>query len=688
MKLNNYLILILIVLLNIAGTTLFFRIDMTENNSYSLSEASKKLVRELEEPLTIKVFLSENLPVPYNTMERDIRDILLEYKLEANKHFNYTIDIIKKDKEGTANPETYNIFPVNIQNIEQDEVKVVSAYIGMAFIHGDLTETVPAIEYNQNLELIITNKLRTLTEKTTALLSLKEKIKTTLYISPILYQLGSDFKSYPEKAKDSISVLNDDFFNKLEFNFVEPTASEIIKLKEKYSITTLNVEDNSGNTTEAVAVLITENGKDFSATEIIKTDIFGRTIVTNTDELVEEIRGSLDKMIGSKTKIGYLTSNGTIPMSQNQNAMFSGQQQPALNSLNSIISENYAMSVVDLSTGHINSDIKTLIIAKPTIKFTQRELFILDQYLMKGNSVLLAVDQFEMDMEKSNPNYGQEVYKNVDHGLLELLKHYGINVSENMVLDKRAFKQVQRDNNGSIIETQLYFAPLIESGNINTDLPFLKGVNELITFRMAEVSKVSPTDNSVKTLFSSSEESWVQNIDNMTMSPGKIFPPTEKSQYSLAVVKTGNFSSYFNNKSIPTQEYQEATEEQNEESIDPIDSSENFIKDSNKGKLIVLGSSDLLTDSIISNQYPSNALLIQNCLDYLSDREDYTQMRSKGVFHRPMEDTTSLQRNFIKYFNIVGLPLLVAVAGLLVYLFWLKRRKDIDKIFMENENEK
>ncbi len=69
MKLKYILYTVLIILINIASTTLFFRVDLTENRSYSLSSASKELVGTLEEPLTIKVFLSENLPVPYNTLE-------------------------------------------------------------------------------------------------------------------------------------------------------------------------------------------------------------------------------------------------------------------------------------------------------------------------------------------------------------------------------------------------------------------------------------------------------------------------------------------------------------------------------------------------------------------------------------------------------------------------------------------
>ncbi|OQY38082.1 MAG: hypothetical protein B6229_06840 [Spirochaetaceae bacterium 4572_7] len=528
MKLRYALYTLLIILLNVAATTLFFRVDLTENNSYSLSQASKNLVKNLEEPLTIKVFLSEKLPVPYNTLERDIRDILTEYQFKANKNFNYTIDLIKKDGGNSVDPSTYGINPVNIQSIEQDEMKVVSAYIGMTFIHGDLTKTIPVIQYNQNLELTITDTIRKLTEKTTSLLGLEKNIQATLYLSPILYDLSPELREYSNNLNRLISGLNSDYFNRITLSTVVTKDSDIKELENKYHITTLNLDDGSGNIMDAVASIIIEGNNEPIILDIISQDIFGRTIIKTPTDLEIDIRSSIDKIIGAGTRIGYLTSNGTIPMDQNPN-MFSQQQEPGINGLKSIINENYTLSVVDLKNGSISDDIKTLIIARPTENFSNRELFILDQYLLKGNSILLALEQFTMDMEQSNPNYGQEVYKKVDTGLIELLANYGITAESNMVSDKKSFKQVQRDNNGSIVETQVYFAPLISPDKINTTLPFLKGINELITFKAAEIKATNPEDESIKSLYNSSENSWITKIEDISLNPNSIRPSKIKT---------------------------------------------------------------------------------------------------------------------------------------------------------------
>jgi len=65
--------LIVLVLLNLTGVTLFLRQDLTKNHKYSLSKASKKAVSTLSEPLTIKAFFTSNLPAPYNNNERYLK---------------------------------------------------------------------------------------------------------------------------------------------------------------------------------------------------------------------------------------------------------------------------------------------------------------------------------------------------------------------------------------------------------------------------------------------------------------------------------------------------------------------------------------------------------------------------------------------------------------------------------------
>ena len=95
-----FIYMIAIVLINVAGITLFFRLDLTKNRVYSISEASKQVVSTLSEPLTIKVFFSKNLPAPHNNTERYLHDLLEEYAIHANQYFNYRFYDVSLDKAG------------------------------------------------------------------------------------------------------------------------------------------------------------------------------------------------------------------------------------------------------------------------------------------------------------------------------------------------------------------------------------------------------------------------------------------------------------------------------------------------------------------------------------------------------------------------------------------------------------
>ena len=58
-----------------------------------------------------------------------------------------------------------------------------------------------------------------------------------------------------------------------------------------------------------------------------------------------------------------------------------------------MLSKQYAVEFVDLSTGELIADsINTLIVPDPYGEFSERELYVIDQFIMSGRGVLVAVD--------------------------------------------------------------------------------------------------------------------------------------------------------------------------------------------------------------------------------------------------------------------------------------------------------
>ena len=76
-----------------------------------------------------------------------------------------------------------------------------------------------------------------------------------------------------------------------------------------------------------------------------------------------------------------------------------------------------------------------------------------------------------------------------------------------------------------------------------------------------------------------------------------------------------------------------------------------------------------------------NSILILNSIDYLTGRIDFAKMRSKAQFYNPLKDTTPGKRAFVKWFNIAGLPVLIALFGLIVWIFRKRKMERIKEIF-------
>ncbi|MDD3642812.1 MAG: GldG family protein, partial [Candidatus Krumholzibacteria bacterium] len=190
--------LAVVVLVNLAGLTLFFRADLTKNGVYSLSRASRDVVAGLSEPLTINVFFTKNLPAPYNGIERYLHDLLEEYAVHSNRNFNYRFYDVSPEEEGTGEEaranqqlaQDYGIYPVQVQNIEQDEVKFQRAYMGMVFIHGDVVDKIPAVTSTDGIEFTITSKIETMSNKISALAGMQEPVSVTMLFSPALVDVA------------------------------------------------------------------------------------------------------------------------------------------------------------------------------------------------------------------------------------------------------------------------------------------------------------------------------------------------------------------------------------------------------------------------------------------------------------------------------------------------------------------
>lgn len=143
--LNTFLLVAVIVLVNIIGLQFFTRIDLTEDGLYTLSEASRNLVRSLDDKFLVKAYYTSELPAPYNNNRKYLQDQLDEYRAYAGGNFHYEFIDPESSDELEQEAQRYGIPPVQVQILKEDKFQVDNAYMGLVFLYGDKQERIPVI---------------------------------------------------------------------------------------------------------------------------------------------------------------------------------------------------------------------------------------------------------------------------------------------------------------------------------------------------------------------------------------------------------------------------------------------------------------------------------------------------------------------------------------------------------------
>ena len=106
MKNNSIISIVLIagilILVNILSNRFFFRLDLTEGQQYTLSKATKDIIKGLDAPITVTSYFSKNLPVDIVKIQRDFEEMLLEYSTMSKGNLNYQFVSPETDEEKTG----------------------------------------------------------------------------------------------------------------------------------------------------------------------------------------------------------------------------------------------------------------------------------------------------------------------------------------------------------------------------------------------------------------------------------------------------------------------------------------------------------------------------------------------------------------------------------------------------------
>lgn len=670
------LFIVFLLLLNIVSYNSFFRLDLTEPKSYSLSKPSKQVVKNLQEPLTIRVFFDKNLPTPYNSVAQYVEDLLAEYDGVANKNFS-VINMDLSKEESLEMASDYGLSQIQIQEIKNNEVGFKQVYMGLVLSYGDSIETLDSITSTEGFEYKLTTKISKMISTADTLANLKqdEKINVTLYFSPVLKNMGiSGCAELEEIVETTFKEVNKQNKDRLDYKVVNPSESETIEFVQKYGIQAIQYKSENQQKVAALG-LVVEYNDDFRVIPVqIERSLFGY-VVSGLETIGESINESLQSLMSNVQSIGYVTGHGELSLQDERQAL----------NFNKMVSAHYQIEELNLVEKDIPMNMSCIVINGPKADFAEEELYKIDQFIMRGGNVMFFVDSL---VEQGGSPYQAAEYVPNELNIDKLLNKYGVKRNYDYVMDTNCYSTSSPEYG----KVNLYWAPIMQKDSLAKKSVITQNLGYLIFLQNGSLDISGAENNSnlkSTVLVKSSPESWAQS-ERIMLNPIFMTPPEAGNfaPQNLAVMIEGKFDSAYTEKPEfeTSDESAEATENQTKDE-NQLTTENHLASAKLPGKIFVTGSSYVTTYQILDGQDTSPiSMFFLNVIDYLNGNEEVCTMRTKGLGINVLTIKSPALATIAKYFNQFGLVILVAVAGLIVVRSRAKRRKQIREKYNPNDS--
>lgn len=272
----------------------------------------------------------------------------------------------------------------------------------------------------------------TLTEPTKKLI---KDVKNVVYIQVLLEgNFPSGFKRLQQSTKEILDQFNSEN-GYIEYEFENPnegTVDVINARRKSYSEeglipTNLMVRSGSENKEQLIyPYAIIKLGDRKISVNLLENapDLDQESNLSNSISLLEyKLATAIQKVhYPEKKNILFTTGHGELAKEQTK-------------SLVSLLNSSYNLAWINLDSSFIiKPEIDLLIIARPIIPFTEKNKFVLDQYVMNGGKIIWLVDGLKMSLDSLSTR-NEFIPEPLDLNLTDYFFKNGIRINSNLVLD-------------------------------------------------------------------------------------------------------------------------------------------------------------------------------------------------------------------------------------------------------------
>ena len=508
-------------------------------------------------------------------------------------------------------------------------------------------------------------------------------------------EFPAGFKRLRNETKEMLNEFRA-YSDNIEYEFINPSESDnknerndVYKLLIERGLnpTDLLVKTKEGNSQQIIfpgAIAIYKSNE--LPLELLKTQIGvpSELILNNSIQALEfNIASTIKKLSKTqKPKIafieghGELNKNETFDITKALSDYYTIERIKIDEQLNSLAERR----MPDSSKIIIKNKFDAIIIAKPDSVFSEKDKFIIDQFIMRGGKVLWVIDPVLASLDSLNKAESMLGITN-NLNLEDILFKYGVRLNNDLIMDLNALPIPMRT--GQIgNQPQIDFFPWFYFPVITPLLshPIVNNLNAIKTEFVSSIDTIDVKGIDKTILLTTSQYSRTINspvLIELSILQEKV----NENQFSehnvpIAILLEGSFESVFNNRIPP--------------SI-ANDSLIGFVNKSIPTKMIVISDGDIIKNQFHFQQgYPlplgydqytgetfGNKELILNAMNYLIDDSGLISIRSRELTLRLL-DRTEINKSklFWQLLNTLGPIILIVIFGILQTYF---RRKKYTK---------
>ncbi|MCF8364779.1 MAG: gliding motility-associated ABC transporter substrate-binding protein GldG [Bacteroidales bacterium] len=500
-------------------------------------------------------------------------------------------------------------------------------------------------------------------------------------------EFPAGFKRLSRETRDMLSEFR--AYNKnIEFEFINPSASSDNKEREQiYTMlvenglepTDLQVKTKDGTSQKIIfpGAIATFRGKEMAVNLLAsKRGAPPEEILNNSIQNLEfALADAIRKLVDNKRpKIAFIEGHGELNKHETADAYLGLSEYYSIErirldgKLNSLTER---LQIDSIST-RVKNKYEAIIIAKPDSVFSDKDKFIIDQFIMRGGKVLWLIDPVYASMDSLQQNT-ETIGIDLNLGLTDMFFRYGFRINSDLVMDINALPiPVKVGDVGGQPQFDFfpwYFFPILTP---LADDPIVKNLNAIKTEFISSIDFVeSSPDLDKEVLLTSSKYSRTVNTPAYIALSIVGQQPDErlyrKEFIPVAVKIEGEFESLFD-KRIPP-------EIADNSDID-------FQATSKKTKMIVIADGDIIRNQMqmtkgnylpmplgydrYTGQQFGNKELILNAMNYLTDDSGLISIRSRDLKLRMLDRTkVENERVIWQVLNTILPVVLIIIFGII-----------------------